>query len=124
MARKTEVQISYPPSDVITAVKFAPNNNQFLIYWYTSSDTISKEWVQCHNHLTNARLETYYLDRIGKIWTSKRYNCRSKCSWTKCSRSITSMDSRFGEDMEPTMKKNKSERVDLYGKFIIFFWRK
>lgn len=31
MARKTEVQISYPPSDVISAVKFAPNNNQFLI---------------------------------------------------------------------------------------------
>lgn len=31
MARKTEVQISYPPSDVISAIKFAPNNNQFLI---------------------------------------------------------------------------------------------
>ena len=31
MARKTEVQISYPPSDVISALKFAPNNNQFLI---------------------------------------------------------------------------------------------
>ena len=26
-----------------------------------------------------------------------------------------------GEDMEPTMKKNKSERVDLYGKFVIYF---
>lgn len=31
MARKAEVQILNGPSDVISALKFAPNNNQFLI---------------------------------------------------------------------------------------------
>lgn len=31
MDRKTEVQLSNPPSDVISAVKFGPNSSQFLI---------------------------------------------------------------------------------------------
>lgn len=31
MARKTEIQIQYAPSDVISALKFEPTNNQFLI---------------------------------------------------------------------------------------------
>ncbi|XP_055381365.1 mitotic checkpoint protein BUB3 [Condylostylus longicornis] len=31
MARKTEMQLNNPPSDVISAVKFAPGTNQFLI---------------------------------------------------------------------------------------------
>lgn len=30
MAKKTEVQINYPPSDVISALRFAPSNGQFL----------------------------------------------------------------------------------------------
>ena len=30
MAKKTEVQINYAPSDVISSLNFAPSNSQFL----------------------------------------------------------------------------------------------
>lgn len=55
MARKTEVQILNPPSDVISALKFAPNNNQFLIVssWDGSVrlyDTINNSLRQKYVH--------------------------------------------------------------------------
>lgn len=31
MHRKTEIQLSKPPTDVISSVKFSPNSSQFLI---------------------------------------------------------------------------------------------
>jgi cell cycle arrest protein BUB3 len=31
MAKKTEIQVSYPPSDVISSLSFAPESSQYLI---------------------------------------------------------------------------------------------
>lgn len=31
MAKKTELQVSYPPSDVISSLSFAPESSQYLI---------------------------------------------------------------------------------------------
>lgn len=31
MAKKTEIQVSYPPSDVISSLSFAPESSQFLL---------------------------------------------------------------------------------------------
>lgn len=30
-AKKTEIQVSYPPSDVISSLSFAPDSSQYLI---------------------------------------------------------------------------------------------
>lgn len=31
MAKKTEVQVAYPPNDVISSLSFAPESSQYLI---------------------------------------------------------------------------------------------
>lgn len=31
MSKKTEIQVTYPPSDVISSLSFAPESSQFLI---------------------------------------------------------------------------------------------
>lgn len=55
MARKTEIQIQYAPSDVISALKFEPTNNQFLIAssWDCSVrlyDTVNNNMRQKYLH--------------------------------------------------------------------------
>lgn len=72
MARKAEVQIQNGPSDVISALKFAPNNNQFLICssWDTSVrlfDTANNNVRQKYHH-SAAVLDVAFQVRSLKIF--------------------------------------------------------
>lgn len=56
MAKKTEIQVAYPPSDVISSLSFTPESSQFLIssswdgiirLYDTQANTLRQKYV--HN---------------------------------------------------------------------------
>lgn len=49
MSKKTEIQLNSPPTDVISALRFAPESSQFLIV--SSWDGILRLYDAQSNHL-------------------------------------------------------------------------